>query len=202
MKLNPGKVLELLHNIETKGDASWRKLNDYVGEALSHDMAMSKGGTTEVTRRKEALKILKSADLHYEYSWVLYRDQYLGNGTVVFKFAQEYHINGLPLSNDNGRVSRLVEIFNRNSSILPHSNCEINQADINKAIATWRIKGKPHGLCRYTIGGIDFNAKLLLSALKILGVKEATINVKGFNAASIVLNGKAALIMPLRLLGQ
>jgi len=201
MKLNPGKVLELLHNIETKGDASWHKLNDYIGEALSQDMAMSKGGTTEATRRKEALKILKSADIHYKHSWVFADYQYFGNGIMAFKFAQEHHINGLPLSDDNGRVSRLVEIFNRNSSILPHSNCEINQADINRAIIAWRIYGKQNGLCKYTVDGIDFNAELLLSALKILGVEEATLNVKRLNAASIVLNGKTALIMPLKPLG-
>ena len=215
MKLNVEKVLRLLNEMGTLEEIreigtwklinAWRELREYATEALHCKTANKKGGKVEETRRKTALKLLKDSKIekvsgkHWMgNSWIIDGFQYFSDGNAAYRFAEGHHIEGLPQiipgvdCNVPPNIGTVLDQVLSTTSEAP-----VTRAELEIAVATWKAEGKQAKWPEIKIGKSIYNAEIVLTALIILGVDEASIRQRSWQASGhIGIEGRTAAFMP------
>jgi len=216
MKLNIEKVLRLLNEMGTLEEIreigtwqminAWRQLREYATETLHYEIANKKSGKAEEVRRKTALKLLKDSKIEKASgkhwmgnSWIVDGCQYLSDGNAAYRFAEGHHIEGLPQivpgvdCNVPPNIGTVLDLVSSMTSEAP-----VTRAELEIVIATWKIEGKQAKWPEIIIGKSSYNAEIILTALKILGVDEASIKQRSWQASGhIDIEGRTAAFMPL-----
>ena len=216
MKLNTEKVLRLLNEMGTLEEIreigtwqminAWGQLHEYVTEALHYEIANKKGGKAEEVRRKTALKLLKDSKIekasgkHWRgNSWVVDGCQYFSDGNAAYRFAEGHHIEGLPQivpgvdCNVPPNIGTVLDQVLSTTSEAP-----VTRAELEMSIVTWKAEGKQAKWPEIKIGKSSYNAEIILTVLKILGVDEASIKQRSWQASGhIYIEGRTAAFMPI-----
>jgi hypothetical protein len=225
MKLSPEKVLRLVNAIDPRVNeadlslnyAAWLELKEYATEALHFEIANRKGGKREETRRRTALAFLKRHSDEakcFSHSWIENGCQVFTDNGSAYRFAEGHHIEGLPqISPEECRVPNTNRFFIQVADTT--SEAQINRKDLELATAMWKAE-KKEKLPYYPVGPAYYSAEVLLNALKLLGVDEATLRQRDpelcvntyyeegdkrrtrciYHPGHIVLEGREAVIMP------
>ena len=215
MRINPEKVLKLLNEMGTREEMrahdwpvfkGWAELHEYATEALYYEIANKKGGKVEESRRRAALKFLKDCkiegrdNIFMGNSWITDGYQFLSNGDIAFRFSPENHIDGLPevdKSKDHHIPSNIEIVLDYKHDMTDEAM--ITRQELEIAIVKWKTGEQDMKHPHVKAGLALYNAELLLKAIKIIGVNEATIRQKTWrDSGHIDINGREAVFMPLR----
>lgn len=236
------KVLQLVNAVNPRDNGertecdfyAYRALKEYVVEELRLAFAKQKGGNLEKTRVQTARALLEKIRKEaapqtrwvFQNSWIKDGRQYFTDGVSAYRFAEGHYLDEFPMApagaiaadKSAAKTAAELEKFFDETDLVSHETevYQVNQTELKTAIAMWKAEGRPGGLrLPYPVGELDYNAEVLLTALKLLGVEETALKQRGpeeiihevesgaafkifsYSPARLTTEGRDALIMPL-----